>query len=410
MSVKPAYPYWLDAGFRPFFLLGALAMALSVLLWLPIYVGAFSLPTTFTPRDWHVHAMIFGAVPAIVACFALTAVANWTGRPPIAGAALLLLVVLWLAGRVAVSVSLLIGPVAAAICDLAFPAVLAAVFAREVVAASNYRNLRVVGVVALLGVADLSFHVEAARNGFVAFSGRAGSAVVLVLIMLVAGRIVPAFTRNWLRARGVAANPAAFNRFDGAALAVSALALGLWTIRTEGAATAACLVLAGVLNLVRLARWKGHLTVGEPLLFVLHVAYATIPVGFAAVAAAAIAPETIERASSVHVWTAGSVGLMTLAVMTRAGRGHSGRPLVAGRLERAMFVAVLVGAAARVAAPYAAGWVVEVLQFAGLAWALAYVLFVVGYAPMLLGRQARESIPPASVSRRADAGPTSRLR
>ena len=191
MPATPTHPFWLAAGFRPFFLLGAAAMAASVLVWVPVHLGLLAMPTAFAPRDWHVHAMLFGAVPAIVAGFALTAVANWTGRPPVAGATLAGLVLLWLVGRVAVSASALVGPVVAAAADLAFPLALAAVFAREVVAGRNLRNLRVVAVVALLGLADAGFHVEAARTGAADHATRAGVAVVLILIMLVAGRIVP---------------------------------------------------------------------------------------------------------------------------------------------------------------------------------------------------------------------------
>lgn len=377
-------PYCLTGGFRPFFLLGALAMAASVLAWIPVALDGQAIPTAFAPRDWHVHTLLFGGVMAIVAGFALTAVANWTGRPPVAGATLAALVALWAAGRVAVSTSALIGPAVAAGVDLLFPLALTAVFAREVIAGGNLRNLRVVALVAGLGAADLAFHLEAARTGAADHAVRAALSLILMLVMLIGGRIVPAFTRNWLAARNAAALPAAFSRFDALALGAAAASLAAWTVRPEATATAALLAVAGTLAAVRLARWRGWATRGEPLLLALHAGFATVPLGFLAVALSIVAPTVVDPLAAVHLWTVGTVGAMTLAVMTRASRGHSGRPLVAGRLEVAIFALVLVGTAARVAAPYADAATAAVLEAAGLAFAAAYLAFAAGYARMLL--------------------------
>lgn len=379
-------PYWLSGGFRPFFLAGALAMALSVLAWLPFLFGAYEIPTAFAPRDWHVHTMLFGGVMAIIAGFALTAVASWTGRPHIAGGQLLVLVLLWLAGRVAVSTSAVLGPGLAAVIDLLFPLALTFVFAREVVLAGNYRNLRVVGIVALLGAADLAFHIEAARTGTADYALRAAIALVLVLIMLIGGRIVPAFTRNWLAARGAGALPAPFSRVDIAVMALSVAALAAWVLRPSAAATGVLLIAGGLANGVRLSRWCGWSTRSEPLLFILHLGFATLAAGFLVVGASALRPDLLDSTAMVHVWTAGTIGVMTLAVMTRASRGHSGRPLTAGRLEIAIFGLVLLGTGARLAAPYAGGWTTHALECATLGWTAAYVAFAAGYARMLLVR------------------------
>jgi uncharacterized protein involved in response to NO len=383
-----AMPYWLTCGFRPFFFLGALAMAASVLAWLPMLAGTYELPTSLAPRDWHVHTMLFGGLSAIVAGFALTAASNWTGRPPIAGGELALLVVLWLAGILAVSVSAWIGAPAAALVDLAFPAALTGVFAREVIAAGNYRNLRVVALVALLGLANAGFHLETAHAGLADYSVRGGIGLVLVLIMLVGGRIIPAFTRNWLTARGATALPVPFGRYDAATVAASAAALLAWTALPWAEASAVLLILAGAMNLVRLARWQGLQTRSEPLMWILHLAYATVPLGFAMVGASILAPGLVDPMGAVHVWAIGTFGTMTLAVMTRASRGHSGQPLAAGRLEVAIYGLVLLGALARVAAPYLPGGIGRGLEFAGLAWALAFLGFALGYGRMLL-------LPPA---------------
>ncbi len=378
--------YWLSGGFRPFFLLGALAMATSVLAWIPLLLGVWELPSAFSPRDWHVHAMLFGGIPALVAGFALTAVSNWTGRPPVRGRELLFLVMLWLAGRAAVLVSAHIGAGAAAVIDLAFLLALTLVLAREVLAGKNYRNLRVVGVVALLGLANAAFHAEAWLFGFADYAARAGIAIVIILIMLVGGRIVPAFTRNWLAMRRSAKLPAGFSRLDAATMAVSILALAFWIVMPASAAVAAGLLVAGLLNLLRLSRWCGLQTRAEPLLFILHVGYAMIPLGFMAVGGSILAPGTVDPGAALHVWTLGAFGIMTLAVMTRASRGHCGQSLTAGRCEIAIFALVLIGLAARLLSPYAGGWTAQALELAALAWAASYLTFAIGYARMLLVR------------------------
>ncbi|MBA5775702.1 NnrS family protein [Stappia sp. F7233] len=379
-------PYWLSGGFRPFFLLGALAMAVSVLVWIPVYFWGLELPTTLSPRDWHVHALIFGGVMAIIAGFALTAVSNWTGRPPVAGMELFALVMFWAFGRAAVSSSAIIGPNVAMVADLLFPAALVAVFAREVIAAGNYRNLRIVAVVAALGLANLAFHLEAGVTGAADNSLRASVGLVVLLVMLIGGRIVPAFTRNWLAARKEARLPVPFSRFDAVSVLVGGLALATWAAFPEAPATAAALALAGLLSAVRLARWRGLGTRADPLLLILHIAFATIPAGFLAIAASILLPGAVDPVAAVHVWTVGTFGTMTLAVMTRASRGHSGQALAAGALEIAIFALVLLGAAARVAAPYAGGWMVHAIECAGLTWAGAYLLFTLGYGRMLLAR------------------------
>lgn len=377
-------PYWLTGGLRPFFLLGALAMAASVLVWLPLYIGDLALPTLFQPRDWHVHTTLFGGVMAIVAGFTLTAVANWTSRPPVAGRLLLALVCLWLAGRLAVSTSAWMGANAAMVVDLLFPVALAAVLAREVIAAKNHRNLRVVAVVAALGIADLAFHLEASATVTAEISLRMAVSLVILLILLIGGRVIPAFTRNWLAAREATRLPAAFSTLDAVGMAAAVGGLLAWIAFPEVTATAGLLGLAGILAAVRLSRWCGLSTRSEPLLLVLHVAFATIPLGFLAIAASILWPSPVEPAAAVHIWTVGTVGAITLAMMTRATRGHSGRPLEAGRLEIALFTLVFIGTAARVAAPYAGGWHVHALDCAGLAWAAAYLVFAVGYGRMLI--------------------------
>jgi uncharacterized protein involved in response to NO len=382
----------LSGAFRPFFLLAALWMAGSILVWVPVYMGHAALPTAFAPRDWHVHAMLFGGVPAIIAGFTLTAVSSWTGRSTIVGRPLALLVLIWLAGRVAVSVSALIGPVAAAVIDLAFPLALAAMLGREVVLAGNWRNLRVVGLILLLALADAGFHAEAMTRGLADVSIRAALSAVLMLILLMGGRITPAFTRNWLKMRGENQMPAPFDRFDAVAMVVSGLAFVAWIVAPVWFGTAALLGLAGLLTAARLTRWRGLAARSEPLLLVLHVAIATIAAGFVIEALSILWPTIVDPTAAVHLWTAGSVGLTVLGVMTRVSRGHAGRPLTAGRLELAIYALASIGALLRMAAPYTGSGYFHVLACAGVLWAAAFLTFAIGYAGILAGSRTDTSL------------------
>lgn len=388
MSSTKRGGHLLAGAFRPFFMLASLWMASAILVWVPLYMGHLALPTAFAPRDWHVHAMLFGGVPPIIAGFALTAVSSWTGRPTIAGRPLAILALIWFAGRIAVSVSALVGPIAAAVIDLAFPLALAFVLGREVVLAGNWRNLRVVGLVLLLALADAGFHVEAMECGLADISIRVALSAVLMLILLMGGRITPAFTRNWLKMRGESRLPAPFGRLDALAMAVSGLAFVAWIIAPDWFGSALALGLAGLLTAARLTRWRGLATRREPLLFVLHVAIATIAVGFLIEALAILWPEVVDPTAALHLWTAGSVGLTVLGVMTRVSRGHTGRPLKAGRLELAIYALVSIGALLRMAAPYTGEAYVHVLACAGLLWAVAFLTFAIGYAGILAGPRA----------------------
>ncbi|MFG1299911.1 NnrS family protein [Xanthobacter sp. V3C-3] len=386
-SLRPhSGPALLSRGFRPFFLgAGVFALA-AIAIWPAVFLGALRLPTAFSATAWHAHEMLFGYGAAVVAGFLLTAIPNWTGRLPVAGAALGGLALLWLAGRGAVLVSDLIGWLPAAVIDVAFLAVFTAVVAREIAAGRNWRNLKVAGVVVLLALANAGFHLEAHWTGGGDDAARAALALIVALILLFGGRVVPSFTGNWLARRGEA-RPAPFDRRDGVLLVASALALAGWVIAPEGAATGIALLLAGGGNLYRLSRWRGWRTGADPLVLVLHAAFLLAALGFLAAGAHALAPERVPEAVGLHVWAIGGIGGMTLAMMTRATLGHTGRALAASPGTVAVYALVAVALAARVAM---ALWPQETTAFmtlAAAAWCLAFAGFVGIYGPML----ARES-------------------
>ena len=201
-------------GFRPFFLGGAAWSAACIVLWIPQLTGELALRVAYPPLDWHIHEMLYGYVAAVIAGFLLTAIPNWTGRLPICGAPLAALTALWLAGRLAMLLSVQLGILTAALVDIAFLATLAVVAAREVVVGHNWRNLRVLAVLGMLIAGNVVFHAEVYLFGRADYGVRIGIAAVIVLIMLVGGRIVPSFTHNWLARREKGRMPAPFSRFD----------------------------------------------------------------------------------------------------------------------------------------------------------------------------------------------------
>lgn len=375
-------PAVLSFGFRPFFLGASIWAALIVALWLPMLEGALAIPMALSPLEWHAHELLYGFLPAVVAGFLLTAVPNWTGRLPILGTPLLALFVLWAAGRAAVLTSGLTSIGFAAAIDLSFLLALIAVIAREIIAGNNIRNLRVLALVTLLLVGNVVFYTEAIFASGNGYGTRIGIAAAVLLISLIGGRIIPSFTRNWLVRQEQGRLPVPFSRYDGITILAGAVALVAWVAAPLNGFTALLLIIAGALHTVRVARWAGERTSPEILVLVLHVGYAFVPIGFFLVALSIIAPDVLLPSAAVHGWTVGAIGLMTLAVMTRASLGHSGRELTAGTATSALYAAILIAVVARLLAGFDVARM-PMLHLAAAGWVLAYGTFAVVYWPML---------------------------
>lgn len=377
-------PAILSYGFRPFFLFGALYSGLSILLWLPQSYGELALATLFAPVDWHVHELYFGFLPAIVTGFLFTAVPNWTGRMPLQGNGLLALVLLWLAGRLAVTFSTYIGWQSALAVDCAFLVAVAFVIAREIIAGANWRNLKVLLPLLILTLANISFHLEAHYNGVSDISRRLAALAAITLIMLVGGRVIPSFTRNWLVRENPGRLPAAFSRFDMVSIAVGIGALMLWTAVPDSGVTAAFMAIAALLHFLRIGRWAGERALRDPLVWMLHAGYLFIPVGFVLIAASILAPEPISPLAGVHALGAGAVGGMTLVIMVRSSLSHTGRRLRAGPAVTIMFVAVLGAVVSRILATMIDSHADLFLHVAAFAWMTAFCGFAVVFAPALM--------------------------
>ncbi|MEC4590163.1 NnrS family protein [Nitrospirillum amazonense] len=384
-----AGPVLLAEGFRPFFLAAAVWAAVALGLWVALLSGAIVGPRALDPLAWHIHEMLFGFVMAGVAGFILTAIPNWTGRPPLRGTPLAALVVLWLAARLLALAALVSTPPAILVgaVDAGLPLALAAYAARQVMAARNWRNLVMTGPLLILAVAD---GLTVAEAGDVAVPNglgwRLGLAAIIILISAIGGRIIPAFTRNWLMKRGATAlPPASPGLVDRLALASLHTGLLAWAFLANGhgpgTALAGCLLLlAGAANLARLARWRGWTTLAEPLLSILHLGYLWVVAG-AALLGGTLLTSAVPMATAIHALTAGSIGTMMLAVMSRATLGHTGRPLTADRATVGVYLLVNGATLSRIAASLMGGTHLSLLTLSALLWVTAFTLFAARNLP-----------------------------
>ena len=379
-----SYPFF-RGGYRPFFTSAALWALVALALWLCALSGALTLPTEFGPLAWHRHEMLFGFVGAVIAGFLLTAIPNWTGRLPIAGGPLASLFGLWLAARAAVLFSAQVGPLVAALLDVGFYVILAALATREVLAAKN-RNFPVVILVLLFAIANALDHAAAAGMiGDEGVGARAAIAIVIVMISLIGGRVVPSFTRNWLVKQGAQRGlPTQPGRFDMIAIAATALAMAGWLIAPFNTSVGYLMVLGAALQAFRLTCWSGVRAWRDPLVLVLHVGYAWVPVGMCLLGLS-IVGTAVPRSGAIHALTAGAMATMILAVMTRATLGHTGRELKAGAATTLIYVLVTIGALGRVAAPLLPIDYILAIRLSGIAWGGAFLLFLLVYGPKLIG-------------------------
>ncbi|MEO8754374.1 MAG: NnrS family protein [Casimicrobiaceae bacterium] len=365
-----------DLGFRPFYLLASIFAASSILLWVCQYTGQLPAAYLRSPA-WHGHEMLFGYTLAVVAGFLLTAVRNWTGNPTPTGGALMALAALWIAGRV-----LVLTPyaTAAAIVNVAFPLAVALGIGKAVVDSRNRRNYFFIALLLLLGLAVLAFHLS--HLDVLPWPERAslqaGLDVVLFIIAVIAGRVLPMFTNNGVPGAHATRHPLVERiALAGvlALLAVDVLPVPDWLVAIIALGVAAA-------HAVRLSLWQPWRTLGAPLVWVLHVAYGWIVVYLVLRGLAALG--LVDRLFAAHALTVGAIGGMTIGMMTRTARGHTGRPLAADRFEVACFVLVVLAAIIRVfGGMWLPGVYVATVVAAGTCWSAAFALYAIRYWPVL---------------------------
>jgi uncharacterized protein involved in response to NO len=365
-----------NLGFRPFYLVASLYSALGVLLWTAQFTGY--LPFAFLSHAlWHGHEMLFGFTLAVVAGFLLTAVRAWTGLPTAAGAALMALVGLWLAGRV-----LVLTPFGftSALVNAAFPAAVAVAIGLPLVQAGNRRNYFFIGLLLLFAALGLALHLALVDR--LAFSPRIALQlaldVMLFIMVVMGGRVIPMFTNGGVPGAGASRHPLVEKLALGSVLLLFAAQLMQW----PPAIAAAIALFAAAVHAVRLLLWRPWRTLGTPLVWILHAGYAWIVVHLALRALAGA--DWVAGSYATHALAAGAIGGLTIGMMTRTARGHTGRPLVADRFETTAFLMILLSALVRVFGPMALpALYVASIQLSGVLWAAAFGLYAVRYWPVL---------------------------
>ena len=364
-----------ELGFRPFYLLASLFAALSVGLWAAQYTGRLD-GAYLAGAAWHAHEMLFGYTMAVIAGFLFTAVRNWTQRPTPQGALLAGFALLWLAGRILVLTPYAL---AAAVVNVAFPFAVAAGIAVPLLRSGNRRNYFFIALLAAMDVMALCIHL--ALMGRIIWPARAGLQVeldlVLFIVAVIAGRVVPMFTNNGVPGAGARRTPWAERLSLGSLVALLAIDLAGF----KGAAGIVA-VFAAIVHCWRLALWSPWKTLRTPLVWILHASYAWIVVHLAlrGLADAGLVAPTL----AIHALTIGVIGGMTLGMMTRTARGHSGRALVAGRAEVACYVLVMTAGLVRVFG----GWLLPEAYLATVSvsaacWSAAFLLYFARYLPIL---------------------------
>ena len=375
-SGSPRFALW-NLGFRPFYLLAGLLAALSVFFWTAQFAGWLGPHGYLGDPRWHAHEMIFGYAFAVLVGFLFTAGHNWTNRPTPTGMPLAAIAVLWLAGRVLVIAP---SPLLAAAADTAFAIAASAGLAVPLLASRNRRNYFFVPLLLGLGAADLAFHL--AMAGVIDFPVQrglqAGLDLILFVVAVMGGRVIPMFTANAIPGTNALRLPWLERTVLGATLALLAADL----LGLPPAAIAAIAAIAGLAHALRLLLWKPWVTAGRPILWILHLSYAWIAVHLALRALAAVG--SVPASLATHALTIGAIGGITIGMMTRTSRGHTGRALQTNAYETAAYVLVQVAAAVRVFLPMLNPELqLTAIVASGILWSAAFSLFTITYWPIL---------------------------
>ena len=380
----PSYggPAFFSYGFRPFFLGAALFAGVAVPLWILLLAEVGHSNFLYPARDWHVHEMVFGFLPAVITGFMLTAIPNWTDRPPIRGYELMLLFALWLAGRVLIAIPWFT-PLVSAIVDGGFLVAVAGLVWREIIASKSWDRAPMGVLVSLLAGANILFHVLSLSGAETDRSERMALGMVMMLLALIGGRLIPNFTGELLANSNRVERPASFSRYDGLSIALVGFAVLSWIAQPSSMVTGWLFALAGLANLGRLSRWYGWATWREPLVLILHFGYGWFALSLL-ILGGSILGIGLPKEDAIHAFTSGAVGAMTLAVMTRASLGHTGRPRHAGPLTVLIYMLVNLGAVLRVFGPMTDLPANVVLAVAAGSWSGAYLLFALVYGPFVL--------------------------
>ncbi len=373
----------LQNSFRPFFIVAGIWATLAVPFWILNYFGLLIVADNFDILLWHQHEMLYGFIAAAITGFILTAIPNWTGRLPIKNKPLGFLVFLWIIGRIGFLTIAIIGAKVVALMDLPFLIVLVLVILREIVSGKNWRNLPVIILISLFTLGNILVHlqlldvIESAELGI-----RLSIFVLSILLALIGGRIVPNFTRNWLSQNQVNRFPSGAGIFDKVCLVSLVVFVIAQIITPYHQLTSLLALLAGLLQGIRLIRWKVWLTLSEPLIWILHVGYMWLSVALVLIGLAGLT-DFVPYTSSYHALTIGAFSTMILGVMTRVSLGHTGRTLKATFGTTTIYVFITIASVLRVSESFLNDSRNLILSFSGIFWTLSFALFVFIYFPIL---------------------------
>jgi uncharacterized protein involved in response to NO len=377
---------FLSYAFRPMFLASGVIAIVAVIAWILTLHGLMPAGMPGNALYWHGHEMIVGFALATVAGFVLTAVANWTGRKALSGWPLVWLVASWLAGRGAMLATSAMPVFVSAAIDMLFPILLCFFTAREIFAAGNKRNYKIVALVAILAGLNLVYHLGVADvlpgGDYIALYLLIHS--VLLLVTVIAGRVIPNFTANWLRGQGVTTVPVVNPTVDGLAI-TSTIATALVAVfYPDRLVLGALAMVTALTHAVRVSQWQGLQTTRNPLLCILHVAYLWLPAGYAMMSLASLG-WAFTPTAALHGLTMGGIGSMILAMMTRVPLGHTGRALHASRLTVVAYATLTISICIRVMSPWNAANYQGMIDLAAAGWCLAFAIFIWVYWPILTG-------------------------
>jgi uncharacterized protein involved in response to NO len=381
MTSPKLFDYPLFAlGFRAFFVLAGLSALLLIVLWNAIYNGKLSAANYFGNVNWHAHEMLLGYSAAVIAGFLLTAVKNWTGRTTLTGDQLATLCLIWLYGRIAPFYAGLLPDGVIAAIDFAFLPVLAYQIAKPILATRQYRNLIFIGILLIMTLANGLIHAGILTSTpYLTWMGlQAAVATIVLLILVIAGRVFPFFTERGLPGVRVSSNPL----YEYGAIGSAVLTYGLLLTDVSGTLLALASSLAVLFNFARIWGWYVQRVWYVPLLWVLYAGYGWIILGFGLTALSAYG--LVLPSLSLHAFTVGGIGVLTLGMMARVSLGHTGRALRVSNAMAIAFILLNIAALSRVLLPIALpNWYGTLVYLSMLFWLAAFALFIYVYSPML---------------------------
>jgi len=380
-AIHPLFAF----GFRPFFLASGFYAIIAVAAWLVALLGLGFPPAALTPVIWHGHEMVYGFAAAAVAGFLLTVTPRWVEVGPIRGLMLAGLVAVWLAGRIVHWFSALISVEVVAVVDLLFLLLLGIVVTQPILATRNKRQLVFVPILGAYWLGNLLIHLDLAGvGGTLGYTGlNLGVYALTMLIVIMGGRIIPSFTSSYLRASGAGFGVLVDTRVDKVAIFATPGVLIADLFLVRGAVSGFLFLALAIIHLRRWLNWHPFASRGEPILWVLHVGYAWLPLSFALIALADIG-QVLPRTAALHGLTAGAFGVLMLGVMSRASLGHTGRPIKAAPATVLAYGLINGAAIVRVVALAVPSLDrMAMLLVSGVLWIGAFACFVYIYTPIL---------------------------